>query len=601
MLFRFLLWRILGFAAFVVAFALVAWLLDGGLAATLRGTAHAAVPFTFAGLRGALSGALGSVWAWAPAGGVSALGLLGGVALSCCALVLCIRARARRARVYVRLAVEVYRTDTTTAEGLVLMFESLHKRLLRRWHRRLLHGQPSLSLEIHHSAGRAVSLALTCPRGLERMVEAALRTAYPNSSLRAGCTALGTPPVVLRLKKRRGFTASLGVLDRFELGREPPVNRMMSVMGACVEPAFVQLALTPAPVSFERYARHLYRRHEAHLSRRRREHLLSRDRSMIEDAELRAGLDVQHRPLFFADLRVIAPSLRTCEQIASELRAVSAENRLVERTTAVRHGLLGLYGARVVRGEGNPLPSWHRGVYASTELAALWQLPSVDFASVPFARTGLPRVPAPPGIVRPGPGTDAGAWAGAGAESGAEAGAGVGEGSLGTLRDALGPVTIHPALRKQNTAVPGAVEQGKSSYLVATVAEDLRRERCCVIVLDPKGDAAEAAVSLVAPERVCTLLDFSHPTCGFSPLAVDAPADVIADYVVAALKNLFTDDGRDIAPMTAQAPQPRCLHPRVQGRRAGGRELHLPDGPARADRVVGPGARARADLARAGA
>ena len=62
-----------------------------------------------------------------------------------------------------------------------------------------------------------------------------------------------------------------------------------------------------------------------------------------------------------------------------------------------------------------------------------------------------------------------------------------------------------------------------------------------MIVLDPKGDAAEAAVSLVAPERACTLLDFAHPTCGFNPLAVDAPADVIADYVVAALQNLFTD------------------------------------------------------------
>ena len=37
------------------------------------------------------------------------------------------------------------------------------------------------------------------------------------------------------------------------------------------------------------------------------------------------------------------------------------------------------------------------------------------------------------------------------------------------------------------------------------------------------------------------MLDFSRPTCGFNPLAVDAPADVIADYVVAALKNLFTD------------------------------------------------------------
>ena len=517
MLFRFLLWRILGFAAILASFAFSAWLLEGGLGATLRASSHPSVPFTLAGLLRAAGGVLGSIWAWAPLGGLSAVGLLGVISLVLCALVLCARLRARHARVYVRLAIDVYRTDTTTADGLVLMFESLHKRLLRRWWRRLLHGQPSLSLEIHHTSGRSVSLALTCPAGLEPMVEAALRTAYPNSSLRPGFPSLGTPPVILRLKKHAGFIARLGVLDRFELAREPPVNRLMSVMGACSEPAFVQLALTPTPLCFERYARHLYRHHEAHLSRRRHEHLSPRDRSMLEDAELRAGLEVQHRPLFFGDLRVIAPSLSTCERIASELRAVGSENRLVERTTRVRHGVLGLYGIRVLRGEGNPLPSFHRGVYASTELAALWQLPSIDFASVPFARTGLPRVPAPPGIMRPG------------------------DGSLGTLRDALGPVTIHPALRRQNVAVPGAVEQGKSSYLVATVAEDLRRERCCVIVLDPKGDAAEAAVSLVPPERMCTLLDFSHPSCGFSPLAVDAPADVIADYVVAALKNLFTD------------------------------------------------------------
>src|SRR5262249_55470180 len=59
--------------------------------------------------------------------------------------------------------------------------------------------------------------------------------------------------------------------------------------------------------------------------------------------------------------------------------------------------------------------------------------------------------------------------------------------------------------------------------------------------LDPKGDAAEAAISVVPRERVCTLLDFGRPTCGFNPLAVDAPADVIADYVVGALKALFSD------------------------------------------------------------
>jgi hypothetical protein len=237
---------------------------------------------------------------------------------------------------------------------------------------------------------------------------------------------------------------------------------------------------------------------------------------MVEDAELRGGLEVQHKPLFFVDFRVIAPNRAVCERIASELRAEGAENRLVERGTAVRHGLLGLYGRRVERGEGNPLPCFHKGVFASAELAPIWQLPSVDYLTVPFARTGLPLAPAPPGIFRPGDGR-------------------------GTLRDALGAVSIHEDLRKQNTAVPGTVEQGKSSYLVATVAEDVRRERCAVIVLDPKGDAAEAAVSVVPPERTCTLLDLAHPTCGFNPLAVDAPADVIADYVVAALKNLFTD------------------------------------------------------------
>ena len=110
------------------------------------------------------------------------------------------------------------------------------------------------------------------------------------------------------------------------------------------------------------------------------------------------------------------------------------------------------------------------------------------------------------------------------------------------LRDALGPVSIHPDLRRQNTAVPGTVEQGKTSYLVATIHEDLQRERCAVIVFDPKGDAADAAIGAVPEQRTCTILDFAQPTCGFNPLAVDANPDTIADYVVAAMRNLF-DEG----------------------------------------------------------
>jgi len=442
--------------------------------------------------------------------------------------------------------VELYRTDRTSVEGVVAMYEALHKRLQRRWWRRLLRGQPSVALEVHHiltAAGAPRTLlAIVCPMGMERMAEAALRSAYPNCRVvspgealpqrpisgadsptqRSGRRArdlFGFPkdgPTLLRLKKHAGFIKRAKQLDPYELVREPPMDRLMTAMGACGEEALVQLALTPAPALLERWAKWRYKRHEDRLSRERREHLFAHDRSLVEEVELRGGLEVQHRPLYFADLRVLAPSRRACEQIASELRAEGAENRLVERGTSVRHGVLGLYRRRVQRGEGNPCPGLHKGVMASTELAALWHAPSIDYATVPFARGALPLAPAPSAIMRPREGE-------------------------GLLRDAHGPVVIHPQMRRQNTAVPGAVEQGKSSYLAATVAEDLRRERCAVIVLDPKGDAAEAALSAVPADRTCTLLDFAHPTCGFNPLAVDAPADTIADYVVGALKNLFTD------------------------------------------------------------
>jgi hypothetical protein len=523
---RFLLWRLLGLLAAFIGFVLIAWFLDGGPGKALRGVpVNGSIDDPTSAIPRMAHEAACALWRWAPVTN----GLLAGAqparlfVVSACALTAlggALRWRARRRRRYVRLRVEVYRTDHASAEAVVSMFEALHKRLLRRWWRRLLQGQPAVALEVHHTCARgsphSAWLAVSCPAGLEPLVEAALRGAYPNCRLRPVEQPVGVPPVVLRLKKQAGFIKPAKVLDRFEHEREPSVNRLMNVMGACGAPAFVQLAMTPAPALFERHAKRLYKRHEARLSRERREHLVVRDRSMVEDAELRGGLEVQHRPLFFADLRVIAPDRCACERIASELRTEGGENRLIERGTTVRHGWLGLYGRRVRRGEGNPLPSFHRGVFAATELAALWQLPSIDYATVPFARIGLPLAPAPPAILRPDDGA-------------------------GTLRDALGAVSIHPELRKQNTAVPGTVEQGKSSYLVATVAEDLGRERCAVIVLDPKGDAAEAAVSLVPATRTCTLLDFSHPTCGFNPLAVDAPADVIADYVVAALKNLFTD------------------------------------------------------------
>jgi hypothetical protein len=439
-----------------------------------------------------------------------------GLALLACSTALTfMRVRARRLRQYVRLRIVPFRGDDPTTEAIVSVFDALHKRLLRRWWRRLIGGQPSVALEIH--CHRQAWMSLACPVGMQPLMEAALRSAYPNCRLEEEQTRLGVAPCVLRLKKHSPFIKRAKLVDPFDRDRPPAVDRLITTMAACGAPAFVQIALTPTPALFDGHSKRSYKRHEHHLSRQRKLRLPPLDRSMVEDQELKGGLDVQHRPLFFADLRLVAPNRSVCERIASELRAESAENRLVERGTWLRHGCFGIYARRISRGEGNPLPSIRKGVFASTELANMWRLPSVDYSTVPIARSPLPLAPASPAIFRPLEGT-------------------------GTLLDACGAVSIHPQLRRQNTAVPGTVEQGKSSYLVATVAEDLKRERCAIIVLDPKGDAAEAAVSVVPTDRTCTLLDFSRPTCGFNPLAVDAPADTIADYVVSALKNLFSDE-----------------------------------------------------------
>lgn len=520
---RFLLWRLLGLLALIAGLAVLGWLFDGGPGRLLRGGSTPGIQAVFGRLPNVAVAAVRAIWRWSPGGQVRPLEVALVVSLALLAGIAMARLHARQRRRYARFRIEPHRTDQASAESVVRMFAALHHRLQVRWWRRLIAGQPTVSLEVHHEGtpgveGRSASfawMALGCPHGYEQMVEAALRTAYPNCRLELLQQRVELASVVLlRLKKAAEFIRRVKSLDHFEHEREPPMNRLLTVMGACRDGAVVQLALVPTPVLFERFARLRFRSREAHLAHERR--MRMRDRSMVEDAELRGGLELQHSALFFAELRVLAAERRTCEQIASELRVESAENRLVERGTTIRHGLLSLYRRRIERGEGNPLPGFLRGVFATSELASLWHLPSIGYLSVPFARSAAPLAPAPPAILRPGVGA-------------------------GTLRDAIGPVSIHEALRRQNTAVPGTVEQGKTSYLTATVAEDLLRERCAVIVLDPKGDAAEAAISLVPPTRTCTLLDFAHPTCGFNPLAVDAPADVIADYVVAALKNLFSD------------------------------------------------------------
>jgi hypothetical protein len=130
------------------------------------------------------------------------------------------RLLARRKRVYERVRVVPYRGDDCSLDQLVAMFEALHKRLQRRWWRRLFRGQPSIGAEVH--CDRQAWLALTFPVGMEAIVEAALRAAYPDARLGAPLSEPAAPPYVLRLKKHAPFTLRAKRFDRFEHERSSP-------------------------------------------------------------------------------------------------------------------------------------------------------------------------------------------------------------------------------------------------------------------------------------------------------------------------------------------------------------------------------------------
>jgi hypothetical protein len=383
----------------------------------------------------------------------------------------------------VRLLVEPYRNDRAQPEALLASLAALHSLLsAARGSRR------SLALEVHvdRRAGGAplAWFALRCPAGLERHVEAALRTSYPNVRLRALRAPLDAPPALVTMRRNTPLEARSPHPSRPHERAPARSDSLLRAMAAAGAPATMELVLRPAS--------------------RIVEHLASAAAASSEPAAVRR----QAAALFWAEPRVFASDATRARAIASAVRSATATPRLV----ASRRW-------RVTRADalvGCPLRRTPRRLYRAEELSGLWELPSPDFTALPCLRRAVPLAPAPPGISRPRVGR-------------------------GLLRDEHGGVTIAVDVRRQHTAVIGAVEQGKSSYLAASAREDLAREDCAVIVLDPKGDAADAILSVVPEERTCTLLDMSAPTCGFNPLAIAAAPDAVADQVVGALRALFSE------------------------------------------------------------
>ena len=228
------------------------------------------------------------------------------------------------------------------------------------------------------------------------------------------------------------------------------MDRLLAAMQATGGPCLVQLALTPTPTWFERSAKEQFKRREQRASpeRMQGERQMRGRPSEVDAAELRGALDVQHRPLFFGDLRIVAatgPRARTSRAV---LRTSSAENQLVERGTTIRQALLRPYDRRVARGEGNPLPGFS---------AASTPRPSSRSCGSFLGR------------LLGGAAATHGAADCAGV-TGDRASSPTTAGCCATRSDRSRSI---PSCAGRTPRCPGTVEQGKTSYLVATIREDL--------------------------------------------------------------------------------------------------------------------------------
>ncbi|HET6507074.1 MAG TPA: replication-relaxation family protein [Baekduia sp.] len=425
------------------------------------------------------------------------------------------RRAARRDRTATRLWLLPFRADDAEPQAVMRLLESWHQQLQERWWRRLLHGQPGLALEVvmapDAEGDRTARLSVVCPEEFAETIEGSLLACYPDSRLVRGTQAL--PPVheVVRMKKRYSFVRALrGGED--EEGKV--IDVVLSQMDRVGETAVVQYALTPTPAWLDHYSRWRFGARERDAGA-----AAARDpanpgvRSEVLAAELQGGLRVQHRALFFTEIRIAAGSYGACRAIAGALRgACAAENRLVERHMRVRREL---YLGRLREAVGNPLPGWRREVLSSGELAGLWQLPSPGLKTARVARTPVPRLLAPPEITR--------------------------RDDYALARDERGPVGIRPEDKSDGLGLIGGQKTGKTSVLCRTVQADGRDESCAMIVLMPKPGDALKALSMVPEGRTVHYLDLENPELGINPLLGEGEPAMIADKVVEAFRDVHAE------------------------------------------------------------
>jgi hypothetical protein len=321
------------------------------------------------------------------------------------------RALRRGPRTYALYELHLSTHDQAKGQDLEDMVESIAN-IIRAWPAdRVRHGQPYVAFELicgvaPADGGRLEmewSINVRCEPQSVTALDGAISAAYPDVRLgrihgeqpRPRPGFLREPGHVMRFRKERSFVYSL-IADSQEQASSP-LEQIARAQVAVAAASMVRFQLTPTPTYFEELARRLYRRQENKLVRQ--EHLGRREGGLMSTfnrAEMHAAERTQNRSLFWLETIVAADTRDTCKTVAAAVQSRRGENRLHRRWMIIRQGL---YRRRFPRALGPLVPSF-RSLASAAEVAHLLELPSARMKGVPVRRVTMPRIPAPPEIVR---------------------------------------------------------------------------------------------------------------------------------------------------------------------------------------------------------
>jgi hypothetical protein len=437
---------------------------------------------------------------------VTLLGPAAGAALLLATAALLSRAhhRRRRARATTRWELRLGRDDLANPYRVQEALEGIVGALGSRWYERIWRGCDHFALEVHRLPDLSIRFTVAAPHALGPAIRGPLEDLYPDVELIEVDGRPAWSDAVLRLKKRRQFVLSIQTTRNYEHAFS---ESLVALLSSHAHETTVQLVLTPAPAFVHRRARRLLKQRERALqvADKRDPGELGID-SVVEAKELKGGLELQHRSLVYADLRVMSRDRTTARRVAGLFSQLRSENALAPHNVYVRRGL---YAARITAALPNPVPGFRRGVLSTSELATLWQLPRARVKHARLPRAAVRRAIAPAAVER-----DAGHV---------------------LLRDERGAVSIGAADRKYGHALIGGQGGGKSSVMARHFANDVRDEQRAVVLIDPKGPLAELCLGLVPTDRTVHYLDLGHPEIGFNPLTIDATPGARAAVFLQAL------------------------------------------------------------------